>query len=190
MILSGSCGGGFTSVEMTRRIDLLDAFGSRPTDRVTRFQLGNELGAPWLTEVQWTSEFRALPAAGGESPPCNDGTKYRLRKEGERTSADLFRYVEVIGDTGDADISDDRDCSCDTHVSRLLLNAINFEPSTVAGLANLEYGKEALCPNELDDLVLGGRNFDGPVDVDLTGSLRVIDGRAILEVTYFVRSAG
>jgi len=186
--LMAACGSA-TSVEMTRRIDLLEVMNVPPgSTTINGFRLGTELDAPLLTEAQWTAETRTLPGAGSETPPCNDGTAHRLNKVGGRAEDDLFIAVEAIGDTGGDDVSDDRDCGCDTHISRLLFNnlSIEAEPS-IPDYANLTLGKDHLCPNRLDDLVVGDSEFGGAVTVDFSGTLRVEDGGLWLDVTYFVR---
>lgn len=191
LFLITGCGSG-TSVEMTRTIDVLEAIGVSPgATAVEGFRLGLDLHAPLLTEALWTAESRTLPAAGGETgAPCNDGTAYRLTKSGGRGPDDLFIAVEVIGDTGGGDISGDRDCGCDTHIKRLLFNQLRIEPEPpFVGYADLEFGKDELCPNRLDDLVVGDGEFGGPVAVDLSAALRVVDGGLFLEVTYFAQDA-
>ena len=56
-------------------------------------------------------------------------------------------------------------------------------------LANLTLGKDELCPNRLDDLVVGDNEFGGDVMMDFSATLRVQDGGLWLDVTYFVREA-
>ena len=197
VLLMAACGSTASSIEMRRTFDVLDLqpdlrdfIGSEP---ITGFRIGPEVDTPVLTEATWTAETRTLPAAGPETPPCNDGTPHRLVKAGERGLHDLLLGVEVIGDTGAEDISPDRNCQCDTHVSRLSLNDIRIEPrpspGSSRGTSGIRLGREQLCPNRLDDLVVGDNEFDGPVTVDLTATLRVDAGRLLLDVVYFVREA-
>jgi len=187
--LQFGCAGDISTVAMTRTIDILATIPAEDRPRnVTGFQLGEELNAPVQTSVTWIAETTILPAAGGETPPCNDGTSRRLRPvDGDGFSKDPFVLVSVIGDTGGDDISGDRDCGCDTHISRMLFKSLRIvsDPPELA-LANLELGKPQLCPNRLDDIVIGDSEFGGPVQVDLTSTLRVTDGGLFLDVSYVV----
>ena len=192
LALQGGCAGDSSTVAMTRTIDILATIAPshRPTN-VTGFQLGNDLHAPIQTSVTWTAETTVLPSAGGETPPCNDGSSHRLRPvDGDGFDHDPFLGVWVVGDTGSDDISDDRDCGCDTHISRMLfknLHIISGPTASSFGLINTAFGKEQLCPNRLDDIVVGDNEFGGPVTVDLNSTLRVTDGGLFLDVTYIVR---
>lgn len=67
-----------------------------------------------------TSTLRG-PGAGGEAFGCNDGQVLQMPIVGN-----LVRLIQVIGDTGNGDISHDNDCGCDTQIRR-----IEFNPITV-----------------------------------------------------------
>jgi hypothetical protein len=164
---------------MRRTIDIIDATGLRELD-VTGFRLGLDLDAPLLTRATYSSGVRRLPAAGHESPPCNDGTPHTLPRN------ELFTHAEAIGDTGAEDVSHDRDCHCDSHV-RVRLANLRIEGSPTGGgvVAPWTFDGDDLCPNMVDgDLISGDKNFDSPVDAELTATLRVAGGRLLLDVRY------
>ncbi|MEL6796196.1 MAG: hypothetical protein AAFO89_05165 [Planctomycetota bacterium] len=190
LVLSG-CTPSRSTVIMTRTIDVYEAADQVSARPIESFRVGLDLGAPALTELNWVARSASLPGAGGEVPPCNDGERHRLLRDDDLSDdPNLVDVAFVIGDTGGDDISNDRDCGCDTHVAELLLNQIRPVPADAAPLlANLSLGRDELCPNARDDLVVGDREFGGPVDVEFAARMYVQGGRLLLDVGYSVTEA-
>lgn len=190
MLALAACEPDPTSITMTRTIDIYESQGIPLRSPITGFRYATEDGLipVVLTEATWTAERRRLPAAGPETPPCNDGEAHTL--SATSGSRNFLMAAEVIGDTGSDDISDDTDCGCDTHIKRLAFTSLQVEPADEhLQFANLELGKRELCPNLGQDVHSGGREFGGAVDLELSTTLRVADGRLLLDVTYAVTSA-
>lgn len=178
-----ACDDTSTTFMMRRTVDLHARFGATTPSVLTGFQLGGDLDAPVRTRAE-ARVTATLPAAGAESPPCNDGTAHVRRVTGDPMFVGDF--VSLIGDTGAEDISTDRDCGCDTHISRMSFTLIRMVPSlpNLPDLGSVTLGKADFCPNTLDDLVVGDTNLDGQVEVTMTAVLEVRGGRLMLDVTY------
>ena len=128
-----------------------------------------------------------LNGAGFEAIVCNDGEKF-----GFGTGSTLLNFMEVIGDTGGDDVSEDTDCHCDTRIHAIEFNGLAVEFETGPGIqfspSRLE-GNSLMCPNiPAGHLIRGDKEFGGPVNVSASITLRVADDRRALlaDITYRV----
>lgn len=64
------------------------------------------------------------PIEGFEFIGCNNGP--RIPRESIRIRGGLIRDIEMIGDTGNDDISNDRNCRCDTQVRSVTFSPIHL----------------------------------------------------------------
>lgn len=64
------------------------------------------------------------PRAGGEFLHCNDGEVYS--GPGLLAVSGVIERIEVIGDTGGDDISNDPNCGCDTQIKSMGLSRVNL----------------------------------------------------------------
>lgn len=157
-------------------------------DRIEGFYLGYDLtNRPLNQSVTFELTERRLVGAGGEAIVCNDGEKYSFG-----TGSTLLNFIEVIGDTGGDDVSDDADCHCDTRIHAIEFNGLDVEFENSIGTSfspsRLE-GNSLMCPNiPGGHLINGDREFGGPVNVSATVTLRVSDDRRALlaDITYHV----
>jgi len=68
--------------------------------------------------------FGTTPAAGSEFIACDDGDI--STGPGELSVSGVIERIEVIGDTGAQDISDDSNCHCDTQIRSLKLTSVEL----------------------------------------------------------------
>lgn len=68
------------------------------------------------------------PKAGIEIGVCNNGEVINVPI---RKSRELVKSIQIIGDTGGSDISNDSNCECDTQISRIEFNPITVNLSAV-----------------------------------------------------------
>jgi hypothetical protein len=157
-------------------------------DRIAGFYLGFDLNnRPLNQSVTFELTERRLDGAGGEAIVCNDGEKFSFG-----AGSTLLNFMEVIGDTGGEDISEDGDCHCDTRIHAIEFNGLDVEFETGPGIAfspsRLE-GNSLMCPNiAAGHLINGDREFGGPVNVTASITLRVSDDRRALlaDIMYHV----
>jgi hypothetical protein len=92
--------------------------------------------------------------------------------------------AEIIADTGGDDVSDDRNCQCDSKIKSIEIPslAIYFEGvASPFGIQPLRIEGDVLCPNIPDGhLVNGDREFGGDVEVFGAIILRVAPDRSTL----------
>ncbi|WP_373548111.1 hypothetical protein [Haliscomenobacter sp.] len=74
-----------------------------------------------INSARSSSASQRGPMAGPEIFGCNDGEIVNMRLTGG-----LLRSLQVIGDTGGSDISNDNDCGCDTQIRRIEFNPITL----------------------------------------------------------------
>lgn len=145
---------------------------------VTGFILGYSLeNTEPVTRFEGAFGPTRFAAAGGEAIPCNDGTAYAVAI----TDSPVTVMMRVVADTGGDDVSDDRNCHCDSKIESMTLYgvAVFFEGMDVPlQIPELTISGDVLCPNVPDGhLVSGDREFGGEVQVDGSIVLRVADGR-------------
>ncbi len=68
------------------------------------------------------STRKVLPESGTEIGPCNNGESHEVGFSNES----FLPTVKVIADTGNDDISEDRDCGCDSEIK-----SVEFKPITI-----------------------------------------------------------
>ena len=73
-----------------------------------------------------------LPTAGAEFMSCNEGKAYWLTDSGTisyegNEMRDIKARVNLIGDTGGSDISDDRDCRCDAKIKKIEITGLQVQ---------------------------------------------------------------
>lgn len=143
-----------TRIRFAKTLNLLEIITPAYTPStgrfITGFSLPDHTGEPTLVRRIFSTgntQF-AIPGAGTETPPCNDGTP--LTRATNAPTAPLVRIVSLIGDTGGDDVSDDSDCRCDTHIQRLELAniIIHYADGIQSSLGNRTIqGRYFLCPN-------------------------------------------
>jgi hypothetical protein len=157
-------------------------------DRIAGFYLGFDLNdRPLNQSASYTLSEQRLNGAGSEFGICNDGEKYNFG-----IGSTLLNFIQVIGDTGAEDVSDDGDCGCDTRINVIEFYGLDvlFESGDhIAFSPSRLEGNTLMCPNiPAGHLINGDRDFGGPVKVDASITLRVSeDRRALLaDITYHV----
>ncbi len=158
------------------------------TETVDIFQVGNQgllpeydgvritgfnLGYPIYNRDQVTRYIGDIPratldGAGLEAGICNDGDKHLVALD-PSPDRPLLLTAQIIGDTGNEDVSDDRNCRCDSRIDEIALQGlvVFFEGGLPPlQFANFKLSGESLCPNTVDGhLVSGDREFGGSVDI-------------------------
>lgn len=145
---------------------------------VTGFVIGYSLDdTEPVTRFSNTFGPARLPGAGAEAIICQEGSAFAFAI----TGSPVTFLMRIIADTGGDDVSDDRDCHCDSKIESITLFnlALFFEGMDIPlQIPELTIRGEVLCPNIPDGhLVSGDREFGGDVMVDGSITLRVEDGR-------------
>lgn len=129
-----------------------------------------------------------FPASGAEIGLCGEGDPVLIG------TGILVRIASLIADTGGEDISDDNDCSCDTHIDYLdfLRIQVYYQSGLVLDIpqGTKIHGKILFCPNIPEGNLVGGdRDFSGSGRLTLRAVLRVSDDSRdlLLEVDYNLR---
>jgi hypothetical protein len=96
----------------------------------------------------------------------------------------FFDRVDWVGNVPGADISEDDDCECETHLAFIHFVSIwiYYEDGSVVHMPAARLpGRHVLCPNLMAGHLLGGdRNFSGAVTTTLSITLRVADDNMAL----------
>jgi hypothetical protein len=125
------------------------------------------------SEVQFRDK-----GAGAETLLCNNGEVKSPPIQGGR----LLTSIQIIGDTGNEDISDDLDCNCDSQIKSIVFNPIQVRvaPIREGELTRVTLDNiGTLCPNQH---VAGDRDFGGNGPrVNCTVNLRVDPTRTFIE---------
>jgi hypothetical protein len=156
---------------------------------VRGFILGYELeDRTVVTQAIGVIQNRTLPAAGSETPPCNDGEKYNP----VAVDDPVIHSMGLIADTGAEDVSDDNNCGCDSRIDFIQLRHIEVfydgYPTPIQ-YASLQITGDALCPSiPGGHHVRGDREFGGPVDVGGGVVLRVdpVSNRLVVDISLFM----
>lgn len=163
-----------TEIRYEETVDIF-AFGSQQNPAsgtpILGFSTGTAIPPEAVRVAKDSILTLTLPAAGAELGACQDGEVFR-----RAVYRKVINSFGLIGDTGNEDVSDDRDCHCDSRIEYIQMNNFTVHFADPVGPVQLEsFRIENLCPNIPDGHHYSGdREFGGKVFANLWITLRVL----------------
>jgi hypothetical protein len=165
---------GATEIRYEETVDVFEN-GSHahpdPGTPILGFSFGYDLPAEVIRFARDSVMGLTLPAAGAEIGACQDGEVFR-----RAVYRKVINSFGLIGDTGNEDVSDDRDCHCDSRIEYIHLdNFTVYFDGPYEAQQLIDFRIENLCPNIPDGHHYSGdREFGGKVYANMWITLRVL----------------